>query len=295
MQIQSWDGTLDGDGNPNLTWMPQTDGDTSNYTPTLYNGKIAWFTIEAHPPSGTSLFRIKYWDGTRDADGNPDYKQVTPDDMYGLFPSLYNDQIAWFGWRTGGGNLLRNHIYFWDGTLNDSGMADIKQITQNDRAMSYVSLYKGQIAWAANDEDGSNTIPRNIFFWDGAFGPSDNTRVIQIDDDSDRKQRCTLYSGRIVWSEWDGHDYEIFYWNGMEDADGSPGVRQLTNNEVDDVKPVFHKGKVAFVRPTPGNDYEIWLGSLYPPMPEGPVVDFMRRELGDDILNHPRLRDLMGR
>jgi hypothetical protein len=63
-------------------------------------------------------------------------------------------------------------------------------------------------------------------------------------------------SGKVVWQQYDGSDWEIFFWNGS-------AVQQLTNNSTDDRNPKINDlGQVAWEH-YDGTDWEIyfWDGS----------------------------------
>ena len=60
----------------------------------------------------------------------------------------------------------------------------------------------------------------------------------------------SLFGGTIAYSEHDGNDHEIHYWDGAVTI-------QLTNNEYDDYMPSLRKGSIAWARHD-RNDWEIY-------------------------------------
>jgi len=49
----------------------------------------------------------------------------------------------------------------------------------------------------------------------------------------------SISNGEVAWAGWDGHDYEIYYWDGTS-------IDRITNNEVDDYEPQLDNGQIAW-------------------------------------------------
>lgn len=60
-----------------------------------------------------------------------------------------------------------------------------------------------------------------------------------------------ISGGQVAWFAWDGHDYEIFLYDGSQ-------VVQLSNNDYNDQYPEIYAGQVAWLS-YDGHDYEIFL------------------------------------
>jgi len=58
-------------------------------------------------------------------------------------------------------------------------------------------------------------------------------------------------AGHVVWSGWDGHDYEIYYWDGTT-------TTKLTDNTVDDVSPKINASNHVVWAASTGNGSEIY-------------------------------------
>jgi formylglycine-generating enzyme required for sulfatase activity len=171
-------------------------------------------------------------------------QQITTNNVYDFYPSLYNGTIAWQGWD--GSDL---EIYYWNGST-------IQQITNNSVDDIYPSPYNGTIAW--QHWDGSDW---EIYYWNGST-------IQQITDNSVNDYSPSLYNGAIAWYASDGSDGEIYYWNGST-------IQQISDNSEDDYYPSLYNGTIAWAG-WDGSDYEIyyWNGSTIQPITDNSVHDF---------------------
>lgn len=121
-ELYYWDGT-------NTTQL--TDNNTRDYSPSLYNGKIALTNDDSNAPGwGHSIY---YWDGTN-------IEHIAES---GVQASLYDGTIAWNAQGNSG-------ILFWDGVST----------TRISYQGGNPSLYDGTIAWTGYGRE-------DIYFWDG--------------------------------------------------------------------------------------------------------------------------------
>ena len=153
--------------------------------------------------------------------GYCDYTSPTSFSDYDVF--LYNGSTAT--------NISSDHIY---GLLNA------------DKAPQVNGL--GHVVWVKSFATYSN-----VYYSNGASGPvnlSNTTNTVGNPEIND--------SDEVVWSQDDGNDYEIFFWNG-----GAP--TQITSNDEDDFLPkINNDGRVVW-HGSDGSDNEIffWDG-LFP-------------------------------
>ncbi|MCP4710786.1 MAG: biopolymer transporter Tol, partial [Planctomycetes bacterium] len=114
-----------------------------------------------------------------------------------------NGQVVWCGhdgadWE----------IFFYDGIT-------VARLTNNSRQDLGPQINdSGHVVWYGNGE---------IFFYDG-------TDITRLGNNSTDLNPRINGKGHIVWQHYDGHDYEIFLYN------GSTGAR-LTDNSFDDLHP----------------------------------------------------------
>ncbi len=87
--------------------------------------------------------------------------------------------------------------------------------------------------------------------------------VTQLTINETNDHSPTVYNNAIAWKGWDGHDWEIYYWEG-------DSILQITDNTIDESDPSLYDGTIAW-RGYDGNDWEIFYwdgGSLdYGPSP----------------------------
>ena len=263
-EIFYWDGTT-------ITNVSNND-DYPDAGPSLYDGTIAWAGM-------TGLF---YWDGTNSTEV-PDTTNI---DLACPEPvSLYNGTVAWVG-RVGNDH----DIYYWDGTNST------KVTSESLLWVDSLSLFEGTIAWTPGGLyayiflwDGTETIKRwntngaqhavslsntgfaheyhhqdtdksVIYYW--AYPITYPTFTYESEYDN---KAPSLYEGTIAWQSWDGHDWEIFYWDGTS-------VMQVTDNDVDDTAPSLYNGSIAW-QSRNGADYEIFYAVRDDTEPDTGITD----------------------
>ena len=79
----------------------------------------------------------------------------------------------------------------------------------------------------------------------------DGRSVCLITDNAAGDREPSLDNGKIAWSGWDGDDWEIYLWDGER-------IIQVTDNDTDDREPSLDGNKIAW-RGSDGNDWEIYL------------------------------------
>ncbi len=183
--------------------------------PTIHNGYITWAAYDGND------YEIFLW-----KDGET--IQITDNDTNDYEPQLYNGQISF----TGEVNGVMN-IYFWDGTSieNISNSSTTYQKNQDSH------LWDGKIVWSGwVNGTGGNKGSFQIFYYDGA-------QTIQISDyeNSRHSFEPVLFENEIAWHWWDGHDWEILFYDGNQ-------ITQMTNNEVDDLEASLHENMLTWHR-----------------------------------------------
>lgn len=173
---------------------------------------------------GSTMFeQVRYWNESSHAeivlsDGccpTTEYSNEPPtaDDLTVVWRTY--DKIGGSGHRT-----LR-----WRGTITD-----LTDAVDGELSYDY-SLQAGALAyqWGAR--------PGVIRYWDGV-----TTQAIA------EGYSPSLYDGTIAYEAWDGHDWEIRFWDGSS-------ILEITDNDVNDTQPTLCGGLVAWVgRPAGGMD-----------------------------------------
>jgi len=245
--IQFWDGTLD-DPPGQIELI-----DAAGYGPSLYEGAIAY----EHTYDETY-----YWPGV----GHSPY--AIPCSGNTEWPLLYDRQIAYVTGSSSNYNIglydldtgecsaspcstslveyvqgICGHDWFAylggstkDGPYNlyvcDGGTT--YQITDTLQAGGG-SCCGSALVWAERDGTAANDL--EIFYRADALDPDTQRQI--TDNEVDDRADPVCCEGKVAWSGWDGHDYEIFYWDGVS-------VEQVTNNDVDDIEPSMHGGWIAY-------------------------------------------------
>lgn len=77
--------------------------------------------------------------------------------------------------------------------------------------------------------------------------------IVQLTDDGGPRpdEWPDVSSGQVAWSGFDGHDYEIYLYDGQQ-------IRPITSNDTDDVSPRLHSGRIVW-EGYDGADREIYL------------------------------------
>ena len=75
--------------------------------------------------------------------------------------------------------------------------------------------------------------------------------ITQLTDNDSYENSPQIHNGQIVWSMFDGNDFEIFFYDGTQ-------VVQITDNNYPDGAPQIHNGQIVW-RGYDGNDDEVFL------------------------------------
>lgn len=188
------------------------------------------------------------------------------------YPDMSNSKIAWFSY--GGSNYKLNY-------KNRHGDTSNHILVNNMKTIGPLSVYEDEIYWSQELTTSDYDIKR----WKGVistiisgttydFAPSVSGETIaylrtngvflgadlmlgasRLSDKTSVFSFPSNYDGKVAWSEYDGSDSEIFYYD-------NGNITQLTNNALDDSFPKIHNGGIAWAQ-NDGNDSEImyWNGS----------------------------------
>ncbi|MFZ5447842.1 MAG: DNRLRE domain-containing protein [Thermodesulfobacteriota bacterium] len=139
--------------------------------------------------------------------------QLTHNNYDDLEPRINNQgQVVWQGYNG----------QDWDVYLYDDGA--VSQLSRNSGNDIFPRINNlGQVSWEGRDADGNSAIYVAV--------PTAGTRTYtQITNNNLKDSDPDLAGGgQLVWRGWDGHDYEIYYYDGT--------TYQITNNDTDDVTP----------------------------------------------------------
>lgn len=93
--------------------------------------------------------------------------------------------------------------------------------------------------------DHSPTVYNNTIAWKGWDGHDweiyywEGDSIIQITDNESDESDPSLYDGTIAWRGWDGSDWEIYYWDGTD-------TTKVTDNDMFDGSPFLYDGEIAW-------------------------------------------------
>ncbi|MEK6714494.1 MAG: alpha/beta fold hydrolase [Candidatus Omnitrophota bacterium] len=204
----------------------------------IHNGQVVWWRYDGNDPE------IFLYDGIRTI-------QLTNNDYWDGYPYIHNGQVVWFAMPSSYSSD-RSEIFLYDGS-------QIKQLTNNSYPDEYPKIHNGQIIWLSGGR---------VLFYDGV-------QTIQLTGTYGNKDP-QIYGGQVVWRGWDGHDYEIYLYDGKQ-------IIQLTNNNYNDYDPQIHNGQVVW-RGYDGSDYEIYLAKPKAALEVLDGVDFSAgREISNDL------------
>jgi len=207
-----------------------TDNDIHDRYPALAGGgNFAWL-------QGNTMFEeVHYWNESMQSESvisnaccptskysnDPPTADAPTADDYSVVWRTY-DRVGTEGHRT----------YLWQGVLTD--------LTDDvDATMSHnYSLQGGALAyeWGAS--------PSQIMYWDGV-----SARTIA------NGYEPSLYEGTIAFEVWDGHDWEINYWDGSE-------ILEITDNDYNDTQVTLYADRIAWVGRPPGSTDQIFFARL---------------------------------
>ena len=196
MQIAYWGG--EGEVPYQVTFGADKRG-----LPSLYGDRIAYSSKETQTD-----WDIYYYDCVTE-----ETVRVSDSEWYDFYAVMYGDTIAWIGGITDN----RFDVYYWDGSETI--------MIPSECAMWKPSLYDGQIAWAEVFGYGDD-VTTDIMFWDGS-------EKIKLTSTLGYAIHPSLFQGNIVYTAFDGHDYEIMYWDGVS-------FYQVTDDDLDNMNPSLY-------------------------------------------------------
>jgi len=170
----------------------------------------------------------------------------------------YGDTVAWIMKDPDMAPLNYMKVYYWDGQ-------ETHEIGHHygSTTIAYYSLYDGTIAWIGSSEAYDPNV--SLFYWNGTYdatGAPNIETIVSYPRGQTYIYQPALYNGQIAWVQSDGHDNEIFLWDGTYNA-GQPNIVQITDNEVNDGKPSFADGVISWSTTVSYNNYPVqyWDGT----------------------------------
>jgi hypothetical protein len=204
-----------------LNTVKVTDMTGSHVSPKISDAQLLWLSLIE------GRYQVRGW--------RPELTLLSNPANNSILPVVSTANAAWQSYD---GSTWR--IYYWDGLaadlLSPSGV-DAQRVAldgpaavweESDGAHAYVKYFDGYSTRTLA------TVPHAPNY--GVLNPQ-------------------LHQGRVVWSAYDGHDFEIYLFDGIASY-------QMTDNAYDDINPQIHNGQLAW-QAWDGHDYEImfWNGS----------------------------------
>lgn len=131
-------------------------------------------------------------------------------------PAAHDGRVIWRAWRRATSGP--HSAFLWEG----GNLTDLTADIEANIARKY-SIYGGELAYEYSGN------PTQVAYWDGASAQVIATGI-----------EPSLYDGRIAFTFWDGHDYEIRYWDGTQ-------VIDITDNDENDGQPSLWGGWLVWV------------------------------------------------
>lgn len=254
--------------------------------PDIDKGRVVWRAFNTDRPNGFGgyAYDIYFFDGTSIKNIS---SGTTP--FYKGEPKIYGDQVIWYGYD---GNDYE--IFLFDGQKTT-------QLTSNSFDDISPVLNNGYVAWSGFDgqdyeiltfdglsvtqitnnsyNDGLPDIYGNYIVWQGDIYPKvffyDGKNIKRLTFFGGRSYAPKISQNEIVWTEWDGNDYEIIlykispflpdkFWSEIKNSpEGWLNLRKTpgaTNKPADDIIKTAPNGwsvKVASTTDAAGNNIEI--------------------------------------
>lgn len=178
-----------------------TNNGVGDFNPSIHNGTVAW-------EHGSYPYEIYIWDTEKVTSSASAI--LGSSYSIGGGPSVYDGKVVW-------GN--NSKIKYFNGT------AVSNFATANEKYLMNPSFYNGNIAYDAESPDNYGGY---VLFY--------NKSSIYVDD---HEMYPSLYNGKIAFQAFDGHDYEIFFWNGSS-------LSQITDNDYNDKYPSLYETSIAW-------------------------------------------------
>lgn len=201
-----------------------TNNSTGDFNPSLQGGTVAW-------TRGDSLnYSVYKWDISESTSS----AEEVPDSGFALggHPTVYNGTIAW-------GKF--SNIILYDGSSN----VEVEDNSANDKIYAFPALFQNGIVY--NRVNTSDLTNFELVYRSGV-----SESIIHTGNDYSHP---SAYNGKVAFQDYDGNDYEIYYWDGSS-------KQQVTNNNYDDKFPSLYNGKIAWQGNKDGDwDIFYWDGS----------------------------------
>jgi hypothetical protein len=162
------------------------------------------------------------------------YQQITNNNMDDYHPAIDGDEVVWVGYTDSGK---------WSTMYRDLKATTNVSLTDGKLTGHFgaPSISNGEVAIRSYDRSST----QNYYVYkDGAFQLIHSSPVGTYEPywgypPSYHSIDPMVHNGEVVFSAWDGHDYEIFSWK--------DGVKkQITNNDLDDYEPQVYNGKITW-------------------------------------------------
>jgi hypothetical protein len=181
---------------------------------------------------GPILFEnVMYWDET----GNDEIvisATCCPTSEYSAAaPAAHDGQVVWRAWHRATSGPFST--YLWEGGT----LTDLTTDVEANIARDY-SIHDGELAYEYSGD------PTQVAYWDGT-----SAQVIAPGIEP------SLHNGRIAFTVWDGHDYEIRYWDGT-------AVIDITDNDDNDGQPSLWGNWLVWVGRPGGGANQIFYTEL---------------------------------
>lgn len=196
------------------TAIPRYWAHTDNETPDMYpvlagEGDFAWL-------QGPVMFEnVMYWNEASHGESLISGGCCPTTEFSNEPPAAHDGTVVWRSWHRAFSGPF--HAYLWNGVpteITDDIEANIAR---------RFSIYDGTLAYEYSGD------PTRIAYWDGV-----SAQVVAEGIEP------SLYDGRIAFTVWDGHDYEIRYWDGTQ-------VIDITDDDVNDSQPTLWGSWLAWV------------------------------------------------
>jgi hypothetical protein len=224
--------------------------------PSASDGTVAWMATD----NETSQQEVFVWNG-----GFSEQVKITSDGGDKTWASYSNGMIAWTKdglvyYSTDGETVNQatndnssedvsvgpNVIaYNHDSSIYTYSNSEEAQVTtpmwpcaDNGAAVDPVT---GKVAFVRSNSDTGTT---QIMLWNGSTEQ-------EISPAAYEEYTPSVYDGKIVWSGYDGHDYEIFYWDGTT-------TWQVTDTDTNEFYPSYNGDVIAW-QVSDGTDNEIMI------------------------------------
>ena len=181
-----------------------TQNEYDDRNPKINNGQVVWEGLDGEH------WKIFFWDNS--------LRALTSGRTDDRSPSIHNGMVVWEHKDWYGDDF---EIYLWDGEST-------KGLTHNDYDDRNPQIHEGHVVWERRRSGFNNY---DIFFWDG-------TKAI---DTRQYGSNPLIDNDQLVWTIYDGKDYEIGYWDGSQII-----MEQLTDNNIDDLSPQIYKGRIVW-------------------------------------------------